>query len=802
MGVNGLYSEVREHAPSKATELAKLNAEWVSLHGRPMRIAVDTPFAMFELKEATQKVIGYGRGDHVLVAPYKPYTPSRSSERSAAEVGLEYSLSHIAHLAREVFNHLGIPWRNAPGEAEAECAELEKAGLVDAVMTVDGDAFVFGSRIVLEKLNAKDGVAMVRQYRMDDLEQWNMPNKDPSSVLTQRHFLQLALMSGGDYHNGIPGCGPKIAFGVARMNNSCYKLYAKLQRDDDTTAWRNELVQGLRSKNLRAVAGAVPAVFPDPVIAGYYMKPDVTTREQLKSWAATTGWEQPIHFIKLRSWTERYFDWRFAHFCGKFVRTLAHPALVKELVNHFLKKTDGSHLLVAIHAEGGDAESTKELRVSFCPRAFIAIDPANEPINLHYQANMKRELFDPHQDLREWFPKWLIQQAAPSIYQAWEERAAAKSRSKKRSSDAVTEGAPKKPRGRPRKQAPSGDPSKQPRPWMSQKDSSPHHPSFVVILEAARSKCPFFANVWQANTLAGKIDSIPESLLLKFQVFQVRSQCNGDDGHKGPFRSRCSFGPRSNSAIFSGLPILEPLASPCPSLQLYPLSSSEIRRSKMSGLLNGDATCNTHNALKNISEYACGVTFSFKNNGFTGFEDGYAVVSLQECCNKVNASVLRIPGNTGCEMQFCEVPAVTSSYTETMNYMYATGTGTAAQTPAPSATSGATIGPPEEVESCMEFVYEGDLPDDVADGISNAGNWCAVRNYNDESNEDVTAVPANSAPPSWTSAAANPWASWTASASATAASTTAASTGTSHRSGNTPTLIGLGFLLFRHVVLI
>ncbi|KAM0811823.1 putative XPG-I domain-containing protein [Seiridium cardinale] len=554
MGVNGLYSEVREHAPSKATELAKLNAEWVSLHGRPMRIAVDTPFAMFELKEATQKVIGYGgmnhptrtlyqqtlhllragvqpvfvfdgpnkpwkqgRGDHALVAPYKPYTPSRSSERSAAEVGLEYSLSHIAHLAREVFDHLGILWRNAPGEAEAECAELEKAGLVDAVMTVDGDAFIFGSRIVLEKLNAKDGVAMVRQYRMDDLEQRNMPNRDPSSVLTQRHFLQLALMSGGDYHNGIPGCGHKIAFGAARMNNSCYKLHAKLQRNDDTTAWRNELVQGLRSKNLRAVAGAVPAVFPDPVIADYYMKPDVTTREQLKSWAATTDWEQPIHFIKLRSWTERYFDWRFAHFCGKFVRTLAHPAVVKELVNHFQKKTDGSYLLVAIHAEAGVAESTKELRVSFCPRAFIAIDPANEPINLHYQANMKRELFDPHQDLREWFPKWLIQHAAPSIYQAWEERAAAKSHRKKRSSDAVIEAAPKRPRGRPRKQAPSGDPSKQPRTRMSQKDSSPHHLGFGGSPRASqpgpsRSRIPKSCSPFSqaARTTLTSRDSSPE----------------------------------------------------------------------------------------------------------------------------------------------------------------------------------------------------------------------------------------------------------------------------------------------------
>jgi Holliday junction resolvase YEN1 len=29
--------------------------------------------------------------------------------------------------------HLGIPWHKAPGEAEAECAEVQKLGVVDAV---------------------------------------------------------------------------------------------------------------------------------------------------------------------------------------------------------------------------------------------------------------------------------------------------------------------------------------------------------------------------------------------------------------------------------------------------------------------------------------------------------------------------------------------------------------------------------------------------------------------------------------------------------------------------------------------
>jgi hypothetical protein len=85
----------------------------------------------------------------------------------------------------------------------------------------------------------------------------------------------------------------------------------------------------------------------------------------------------------------------------------------------------------------------------------------------------------------------------------------------------------------------------------------------------------------------------------------------------------------------------------------------------MAGIGWSDATCNTHNALRNISDYACGVTFSFKDSENPP-DMHYGVVSLQRCCDEVNAPVMRIPGNTGCEIQFCLVEAVTSSYTETV----------------------------------------------------------------------------------------------------------------------------------------
>ncbi|KAI1452375.1 hypothetical protein F4805DRAFT_30640 [Annulohypoxylon moriforme] len=193
----------------------------------------------------------------------------------------------------------------------------------------------------------------------------------------------------------------------------------------------------------------------------------------------------------------------------------------------------------------------------------------------------------------------------------------------------------------------------------------------------------------------------------------------------------------------------------------------------MAGILGSysDSTCNSHNALQNISEYACGVTFQFKSSDNPP-DMHYGVVSLQKCCDKVNQPVMRIPGNTGCEMQFCEVPAVTSSYTSTIIY------GEVTPTPPPTVTQGSEVGWPSDVESCMKFVYEGDLPDDIANDISNADSWCIARMYDDElpSSEVLAAVTASAAPASWTSAAADPFENAFSSKSSSSASASSTST--------------------------
>jgi len=125
-----------------------------------------------------------------------------SSLRTEDDLKCERQLSHVIPLCHSLLEHLGLPYRNSPAEAEAECAALGAAEIVDAVLTRDGDAFIFGSRRVLRKLVADDKSAMVHEFWMKNLE--------PQGI-RQVDFFGAAMLSGGDYDNGIPGCGARIA---------------------------------------------------------------------------------------------------------------------------------------------------------------------------------------------------------------------------------------------------------------------------------------------------------------------------------------------------------------------------------------------------------------------------------------------------------------------------------------------------------------------------------------------------------------------------------------------------------------
>lgn len=91
----------------------------------------------------------------------------------------------------------GVPFMEAPAEAEAQCVMLEKLGLVDGIVTEDSDAFVFGGQRIYK--NIFDDQKYVEVYDARDAEK--------EMNLTRDGLVAMAMLLGGDYTEGVKGVG-------------------------------------------------------------------------------------------------------------------------------------------------------------------------------------------------------------------------------------------------------------------------------------------------------------------------------------------------------------------------------------------------------------------------------------------------------------------------------------------------------------------------------------------------------------------------------------------------------------------
>ncbi|MEX2681539.1 MAG: hypothetical protein Q6373_008060 [Candidatus Sigynarchaeota archaeon] len=108
--------------------------------------------------------------------------------------------------SKALLRHLGMPVVEAPGEGEAQCAWLARRGIVDAVVTRDADALLYGAPVVVNNLAAKQKVAG-RLVLKDELARLG---------ITRAQLVDLAILAGTDYHPGVPGIGPRTALRLLR----------------------------------------------------------------------------------------------------------------------------------------------------------------------------------------------------------------------------------------------------------------------------------------------------------------------------------------------------------------------------------------------------------------------------------------------------------------------------------------------------------------------------------------------------------------------------------------------------------
>lgn len=108
----------------------------------------------------------------------------------------------------------------APGEAEAELAMLNRRGLVHAVITSDSDSLIFGAQTVLRRcgLLVFHKLLLVKSPIHSSIPSSKRDNDDEVAVVeankiecklgfTHHRLLFYALAAGGDYDPGLPQCG-------------------------------------------------------------------------------------------------------------------------------------------------------------------------------------------------------------------------------------------------------------------------------------------------------------------------------------------------------------------------------------------------------------------------------------------------------------------------------------------------------------------------------------------------------------------------------------------------------------------
>ena len=115
---------------------------------------------------------------------------------------------------KELLTIFGVPFLDAPGEAEAQCAELCNLGICDGVITNDSDIFLFGNVCVYKDVFKKD--RDMRCFTSDDVEQ--------NLGLSRRSLIDIAQLVGSDYCSGIRKIGCVLALEIISKYESLAKF--------------------------------------------------------------------------------------------------------------------------------------------------------------------------------------------------------------------------------------------------------------------------------------------------------------------------------------------------------------------------------------------------------------------------------------------------------------------------------------------------------------------------------------------------------------------------------------------------
>ncbi|EEP82427.1 predicted protein [Uncinocarpus reesii 1704] len=386
MGIPGL---VQELGSGDRISLAKFAIDHLQRTARPVRIAVDASIWLFQVQSAQGglnpelRALFY-RLARLLALPIQPLFVFDGPERPEYKRGKLIARnggSHIIGSFKRLIELFGFNFYDAPGEAEAQCAKLQIAGIVDASLSNDIDTLMFGSQVTLlnfSKASPKNSgpATHVNVYR----------HSSPNANVTfdTAGMVLFALLSGGDYlPAGVPRCGPKLAAEIVRAGFGADLLDIIKSNPKDLDAplneWRERLDYELSTNESgyfksKHKAVKIPKDFPDLRVLLDYISPVTSTEKEVEK-LESLQWNQKIDVSSLKQFVCDKLGWDGLAGQYRFIRTIAPSLLCCSLrdstVNPIQAKIRG-------RKENINMDGLAELKLQFVPADVVGIELESE----------------------------------------------------------------------------------------------------------------------------------------------------------------------------------------------------------------------------------------------------------------------------------------------------------------------------------------------------------------------------------------------------------------------------------------
>jgi len=165
--------------------------------------------------------------------------------------------------SKKLLGLIGIPVVQAPMDGEGEAAFLVQKGFASAVASQDFDSLLFGAPVLVRNLTITGRRKLPRKQIYINVEPERMELGAVLSALsvTREQLVEMCILMGTDFNEGIRGIGPKKAHKLITENGTLEKAIAA--RNFQIPEWQQVKKIFLEP----AVEDPGPPVFGEPDVA-------------------------------------------------------------------------------------------------------------------------------------------------------------------------------------------------------------------------------------------------------------------------------------------------------------------------------------------------------------------------------------------------------------------------------------------------------------------------------------------------------------------------------------------------------